>query len=161
MQPIQVNINVNVGVDSAVIRLLSALTARAAQAATAMPAQQEEKPVEVLPAPAVAEKKSEPTPAETTTPTTAAEREHTEADVRAAMDSVRRRIEGEDYKTNTESEAYVRWHKELTRWFKNAAAVFGADKPSALATSDARRGFIKCCEELEIVDGVLTDPTPY
>jgi hypothetical protein len=160
MQPIQLNINVNVGVDSAVIRLLSGLVGKAiAGAAMPAPVVKKEKAVEALPAPAVAEKKSEPTPAETTAPT--AEREYTEADVRAAMDNVRRRIEGEDYKTSTESDLYVRWHKELTRWFKNAAAVFGADKPSALATSDARRGFIRCCEELTVVNGVLTDPTPY
>ena len=56
----------------------------------------------------------------------------TAEDVRAAMHKTRQRIEGEDYKENTNGDLYKKYHKPLTAQFKNIAALLGADKPSAL-----------------------------
>ncbi len=75
----------------------------------------------------------------------------TAEDVRAAMHRARQRIEGEDYKDNTQSEAYKRYHRQLTAEFKNIAALLGSDKPSALP-EDKRAQFIAQCDELEILD---------
>lgn len=89
------------------------------------------------------------------------EQEYTEVDVRAAMDETRKRIEGEDYKTNTEGEQRTKWHRQLTAWFKNTAAVYGAEKPSELPHSKAREGFIKACKEVYVEDGKLLEPLPF
>lgn len=87
---------------------------------------------------------------------------YTEVDVRAAMDRTRRRIEGEDYKENSNSEGYKKWHRQLTAWFKNTAALYGSDRPSTLPNSDSRRMFIESCDRVETMpDGTLTENLPY
>lgn len=79
----------------------------------------------------------------------------TAEDVRAAMHVTRQRIEGEDYKENTNGELYKKYHKPLTAQFKNIAALLGADKPSALP-SDKIASFIEQCGELKILkDGTI------
>ena len=75
----------------------------------------------------------------------------TAEDVRAAMHVTRQRIEGEDYKENTNGEAYKKYHKPLTAQFKNIAALLGADKPSALPP-DKIASFIKQCDELQVLE---------
>ena len=91
----------------------------------------------------------------------AAPKELTAEDVRAAMHRTRQRIEGEDYKENTDGEAYKKYHKALTAQFKNIAALLGADKPSALPT-DKIESFIKQCDELQILkDGTIGTECPY
>lgn len=75
----------------------------------------------------------------------------TEEDVRKAMHEARQRIEGEDYKEHTDSEAYKKYHKQLTAQFKNIAAELGAEKPSLLP-EDQRASFIHSCKELTILD---------
>lgn len=88
-------------------------------------------------------------------------KELTEEDVRAAMHRTRTRIEGEDYKENTDGEKYQKYHKQLTANFKNISALLGADKPSALP-ADKRESFIKQCDELVIGDdGTITTKCPY
>lgn len=88
-------------------------------------------------------------------------KELTEEDVRAAMHSTRQRIEGEDYKEHTDSDAYKKYHKALTAQFKNIAALLGAEKPSALP-ADQRANFIKQCDELQIMeDGTIGTKCPY
>lgn len=88
-------------------------------------------------------------------------KELTAEDVRAAMHKTRQRIEGEDYKENTDGEAYKKYHKALTAQFKNIAALLGADKPSALPT-DKIESFIKQCDELQIMkDGTIGTECPY
>lgn len=88
-------------------------------------------------------------------------KELTAEDVRAAMHKTRQRIEGEDYKENTDGEAYKKYHKALTAQFKNIAALLGADKPSALPT-DKIESFIKQCDELQILkDGTIGTEAPY
>lgn len=79
----------------------------------------------------------------------------TAEDVRAAMHATRQRIEGEDYKENTNGDLYKKYHKPLTAQFKNIAALLGADKPSALP-SDKIADFIEQCGELKILkDGTI------
>lgn len=98
---------------------------------------------------------------ETVTTDTAEEREYTEADVRAAIDRARCRIEGEDWKDNPDGEGYKKWHRALTSWFKVTAALFGADRPSELPDSRSRMNFIRCCDEVEIKDGALVEAVPF
>lgn len=98
----------------------------------------------------------EPAPAAAPT-----EKIYTEVDVREAMDRTRRRIEGEDYKTNTDGELYKKWHRKLTGWFKNTAAIYGSDKPSTLPDSDSRRKFIEDCDRVHTNEDDLTMPIPF
>lgn len=90
------------------------------------------------------------------------EKELTEEDIRAAMHRTRQRFEGEDYKENTDSEAYKKYHKQLTGMFKQIAAVLGADKPSALP-ADMRASFIAECDALIIDEKgfIAPPPAPY
>lgn len=85
----------------------------------------------------------------------------TAEDVRAAMHVTRQRIEGEDYKENTNGEAYKKYHKPLTAQFKNIAALLGADKPSALPP-DKIADFIEQCNGLQIMeDGTIGSNCPF
>lgn len=85
----------------------------------------------------------------------------TAEDVRAAMHATRQRIEGEDYKENTNGDLYKKYHKPLTAQFKNIAALLGADKPSALP-SDKIADFIKQCNGLQVMeDGTIGSNCPF
>lgn len=85
----------------------------------------------------------------------------TAEDVRAAMHETRQRIEGEDYKENTNGEAYKKYHKPLTAQFKNIAALLGAEKPSALPP-DKIANFIEQCNGLQIMeDGTIGSNCPF
>lgn len=85
----------------------------------------------------------------------------TAEDVRAAMHVTRQRIEGEDYKENTNGEAYKKYHKPLTAQFKNIAALLGAEKPSALPP-DKIADFIEQCNGLQIMeDGTIGSNVPF
>lgn len=85
----------------------------------------------------------------------------TAEDVRAAMHKTRQRIEGEDYKENTNGEACKKYHKPLTAQFKNIAALLGADKPSALP-SDKIANFIEQCNGLQVMeDGTIGSNCPF
>lgn len=85
----------------------------------------------------------------------------TAEDVRAAMHVTRQRIEGEDYKENTNGEAYKKYHKPLTAQFKNIAALLGAEKPSALPP-DKIADFIEQCNGLQIMeDGTIGSNGPF
>lgn len=86
-------------------------------------------------------------------------KELTEEDIRAAIHRTRQRFEGEDYKENTDSEAYKKYHKQLTGMFKQIAAVLGADKPSALP-ADMRASFIAECDALIIDEKGFIAPPP-
>ena len=157
MQPIQINVQVNVGLNDNVVTLLSALlnkgTAPATEAAL-RPRKSVAKPQAV----------EQPKPAEQPAPTDAAPaagKEYTEVDVRAAMDRTRKRIEGEDYKENTDSELYKKWHRRLTGWFKQTSAIFGAEKPSALSDSESRYKFISCCDALNVEGDEFKEDLPF
>lgn len=85
----------------------------------------------------------------------------TAEDVRAAMHVTRQRIEGEDYKENTNGDLYKKYHKPLTAQFKNIAALLGAEKPSALPP-DKIADFIKQCNDLQIMeDGTIGPNCPF
>lgn len=91
----------------------------------------------------------------------AEQRPLTAEDVRAAMHKTRQRIEGEDYKENTNGEAYKKYHKPLTARFKNIAALLGAEKPSALPP-DKIADFIEQCNGLQIMeDGTIGSNCPF
>lgn len=179
MQPIEINVKVTIGMENALLGIISKLIENREAAPAAVPApkpRKQAKPAEEKPQVEV-ENKPEPTadsaepqqeqpttemPAESAPTKQAAQKnEYTEVDVRAAMDKVRCRIEGENYKEQPDSEGYKRWHKELTNWFKNTAAFCGADKPSALPDSASRERFIRECEEVRIENNQLTIPLPF
>ena len=85
----------------------------------------------------------------------------TAEDVRAAMHATRQRIEGEDYKENTNGDLYKKYHKPLTAQFKNIAALLGAEKPSALPP-DKIANFIERCNDLQIMeDGTIGSNCPF
>lgn len=183
MQPIEINVKVTIGMENALIGLISKFTETRVAAPATAPATKPRKQTEAAeknPQPEVVNKSesakepAEPqqTQADTETPaepqqtqaaaeTPTQEKEYTEVDVRAAMDKVRRRIEGENYKEQPDSEGYKRWHKALTSWFKNTAAFCGADKPSALPDSASRERFIRECEEVRVENNQLTIPLPF
>lgn len=168
----QINIDVTVGATAELTQLLSALLncgnlafkaceTRGCTARTPIAAN-EVAPVKLLsedpqPADSVATS-AEEEPAPVAAP---AEKIYTEVDVREAMNRTRRRIEGEDYKTNTDSELYKKWHRKLTGWFKNTAAIYGSDKPSTLPDSDSRRKFIEDCDRVHTNEDDLTMPIPF
>lgn len=165
MQPIQINVQVTIGVSQELNALLLPMV-RNLQAAPAVAAEPAKEPVTVEPQPAVENKPAEdPAPVEAAPAEPAAEapeKEYTEVDVRAAMDAARKRIEGENYKEKPDSEGYKKWHRVLTAWFKNTAAMFGAEKPSALPDSESRYKFIRCCEAVFVNDaGELDRDCPF
>lgn len=181
MQPIQINVQVNVGLNAELYTLLSAVLNRPAQVEELPDAPKPNKPAKPQPKPEVANKPTEdkaetdkdapepqpttePEPAQAPEPTQteqAGQKEYTEVDVRAAMDRTRRRIEGENYKEKTDSEGYKRWHRTLTGWFKNTAAMFGAEKPSALPDSESRAKFIACCDAVTVKNDELVEDCPF
>lgn len=165
MQPIQINVQVTIGVSQELNALLLPMV-RNLQAAPAVAAEPAKEPVTIEPQPAVENKPAEdPAPVEAAPAEPAAEapeKEYTEVDVRAAMDAARKRIEGENYKEKPDSEGYKKWHRVLTAWFKNTAAMFGAEKPSALPDSESRYKFIRCCEAVFVNDaGELDSDCPF
>lgn len=180
MQPIQINVQVNVGLNAELYTLLSAVLNRPAQVAELPAAPKPSKPAKSQTKPEVANKPTEgkaaaampepeapanapqPEPAPSPEPQPqSAKKEYTEVDVRAAMDRTRRRIEGENYKEKTDSEGYKRWHRTLTGWFKNTAAMFGAEKPSALPDSESRAKFIACCDAVTVKNDELVEDCPF
>ena len=91
----------------------------------------------------------------------AEEKPLTAEDVRAAMHKTRQRIEGEDYKENTNGDLYKKYHKPLTATFKNIAALLGAEKPSALPP-DKIASFMEQCDELHVMeDGTIGPKLPF
>lgn len=168
MDTIKINVNVQIGVTKELFCLLSAFQHRPAPAVAAAPA--ESKPGEAAapaeveqPKPEPEAKKEEAAPkAEAKKEEAPANKEYTEVDVRAAMERTRKRIEGDDYKENTNGEKYKKYHRQLTAEFKNIAALLGSEKPSALPSSELRETFCAKCDELVIgEDGNLTTDAPF
>lgn len=160
MEPIKINVSVQVGVTEELYSLLRNLLPGAKPVEAPEPAvQQQESKTDEAPQPAeVINAEQAPEPKKETEP---ADKEYTEVDVRAAMERTRKRIEGEDYKENTSSEKYKKYHRQLTAEFKNIAAFLGSEKPSALPTSELRRNFCNQCDELILEDGKLTRKIPF
>ena len=185
-----ISVQVNIGVTPEVVQLVTAILTKQptavvipapsseqpqpeAEAPTPTPAKKgrgKAKPADAPEAPAEESAQAqEAAPAADAAPEAEAEpqpeapaegKELTEEDVRAAMDKTRRRIEGEDYKNNTDGEGYKKYHKQLTATFKNIAALLGSDKPSTLP-AEQRASFIKQCDELIVENGEITTKVPY
>ena len=168
MDPIKINVNVQIGVTKELFGLLSAFQHRSAPAVAAAPA--ESKPDEAAAPAEVEQPKPEPEAkkeeaaqkAEAKKEEAPANKEYTEVDVRAAMERTRKRIEGDDYKENTNGEKYKKYHRQLTANFKNIAALLGSEKPSALPSSELRETFCAQCDKLVIgEDGNITTNAPF
>ena len=165
MEPIKINVNVQVGVTEELYSLLRNLLPGAKPVAAPEPAVQQresktdeaQQPAEVINQEPTPEPKNE----EAAPAKEEADKEYTEVDVRAAMERTRKRIEGEDYKENTSSEKYKKYHRQLTAEFKNIAAFLGSEKPSALPTSELRKNFCDQCDELILENGQITRKIPF
>lgn len=185
MQPIQINVQVNIGLNDGLYSLLAAVINNRqteAQPAVAEPTKKQpkakpqaavDKPADAPkpeaatgkqaaePQPEVQTDEPTPEPADAPKPETEGAKEYTEVDVRAAMDRTRKRIEGENYKEQTDSEGYKKWHRTLTGWFKTTAAACGAEKPSALPDSESRGKFIVCCDAVRVENDELVEDCPF
>lgn len=192
MQPIQINVQVSIGLNSELSALLMSVVNRPAQVAELPAAPRSKKPAksqpepkpevtnqptptdgqataseEPEPQPETAKPEPEPAPVQEPAPEPQPEpakeeaKEYTEVDVRAAMDRTRKRIEGENYKEKPDSEGYKKWHRVLTGWFKNTAAMYGAEKPSALPDSESRAKFIACCDAVQVKGDELVEDCPF
>ncbi len=168
MQPIQINVSVSIDVSQRLFDFMKGLTGAriqerpSAEAAPAPTPKTKKKSMSSelvqVPEPKPAQEQSaEPEKAEAEA---AAAKELTEQDIREAIHRTRRRIEGEDYATNTQGERYTLYHRQLTAAFKNIAAFLGSDRPSALAP-DKRAAFIEQCDELAAEDGKITTKIPF
>ena len=178
MQPIEINVKVAIGMENALLGVLTKLMNReeAPEAVPAPKPSKQAKQVEQEPQPKpevenqqasgqdaaapLKQQAAEPAPAEPAEQP-AQNNEYTEVDVRAAMHKVRQRIEGENYKEQPDSEGYKKWHKVLTGWFKNTAVFCGAEKPSTLPDSSSRYQFIQCCEHVKVVNDELVEDCPF
>ena len=167
-----ISVQVNIGVTPEVVKLVAAILQRTPPTAIA-PATSEQHdevtaPTKAKPGKGKAKTDTPDTSTVETAPEAVAEeapeaagpKELTEQDIREAMHRTRQRIEGEDYKNNTDSDGYKKYHKQLTAQFKNIAALLGSDKPSTLP-ADKRESFIKQCDELVVENGEITTPCPY
>lgn len=165
-----ISVQVSVGVTPEVAALVTAILARSTVKAPAVavtePQAQPEQGQEQAGTAAGEQPKPEPVAEQQAQATPAAgleaPGEPTLADVREAMHRARQRIEGEDYKEHAESEAYKKYHRALTREFKNIAALLGTDKPSQLP-AEQRQAFIDECEQLKVLmDGTIgKDDIPF
>ena len=162
-----INVQVNIGVTPEVVQLVTSILQRTPPTEIA-PATSEQPGESAATTQGKRGKgKAKPAPDTTAeaevapTPEASAEgKELTEQDVREAMHRTRQRIEGEDYKNNTDSDGYKKYHKQLTAQFKNIAALLGSDKPSTLP-ADKRESFIKQCDELIVKDGEIITEAPF
>lgn len=172
MQPISINVQIQVGVTDQLYKLLAPLANLPAGTRQAQIPAREKKPVaskepEVVNQKQAAQEEAAPAAGPKPEPESAAadhkpeQHNYTEVDVRAAMDRTRKRIEGEDYKENTGSEGYRKWHRALTAWFKNTATVLGAEKPSALPDSESRGSFIAHCDAVYVKEDELVENCPF
>ena len=155
-----INVNVSIGVTPEVVALVTSILTKQPTATAPVVSDQPEATVQE-PAPARRTRKAktdapanEPEPSAEAAPAAEA-KELTEQDIREAMDRTRKLIEGEDYKNNTDSDGYVKYHKVLTATFKNIAALLGSDKPSTLPV-EKRADFISECDALTVENGEIT-----
>lgn len=158
LQPIQISVSVNIGLSEELQGFLSSVLSREQQPTAAAAPKKAKEPKADKPAPRPMEtaEEKQPQPAEVT-PQPAAPRakECTPVDVRDALERTRKRIEGEDYATNTQGESYQKWHNALTAWFKATARSLGGTKPSDLPDEESRARFIAYCDSLEITNDEL------
>lgn len=163
-----VQVHVNLGVTPELVALVEAIIGKRQMPIAAEQPSASEQQSEAVTAeqPTVKETKqptdqAAPKPAAPQPTTPGKPRELTEQDIREAMHKTRQRIEGENYKDETDGENYKKYHRQLTAQFKNIAALLGADKPSALPV-EQRASFIAQCDELTVLeDGTIGTVAPY
>ena len=179
-----INVNVSIGVTPEVVALVTSILTKQLDQIVVPGVVSNTKPEEAAQAPvrktrkakgeaaaeapaadAPVDQQEEETPADQPEPQPEAEaetnRELTEEDVREAMHKVRQRIEGENYKENTDSENYKKYHRVLTQTFKNISALLGSDKPSTLP-ADKRADFISEINALVVNDkGEIEKPKAF
>lgn len=179
-----INVNVSIGVTPEVVALVTSILTKQPGQIVVPGVVSDTKPGEAAQAPvrktrkakgeaaaeapatdAPVDHQGDETPADQTEPQPEAEaetnRELTEEDVREAMHKVRQRIEGENYKENTDSENYKKYHRVLTQTFKNISALLGSDKPSTLP-ADQRAAFINEINALVVNEkGEITKPNAF
>lgn len=133
---------------------------------TASPSAAEEAPVTVEVAPTPADPAEVPAPApapaeaEDGIPTDPKKRAEY---IRQIMHRARQRIEGENYKTNTTGERYLKYHKPMADTFIQLAMQYGASKPSAIDDPEKIKAFEAECEQIHLdEDGnIATGPAPF
>lgn len=174
-----INVNVSIGVTPEVVALVTSILTKQPGQIVVPGVVSDTKPEEAAQAPvrktrkakgeaaaeAPVDQQEEETPADQPEPQPEAEaetnRELTEEDVREAMHKVRQRIEGENYKENTDSENYKKYHRVLTQTFKNISALLGSDKPSTLP-ADQRAAFINEINALVVNEkGEIAKPDAF
>ena len=179
-----INVNVSIGVTPEVVALVTSILTKQPGQIVVPGVVSNTKPEEAAQAPvrktrkakgeaaaeapatdAPVDQQEEETPADQPEPQPEAEaetnRELTEEDVREAMHKVRQRIEGENYKENTDSENYKKYHRVLTQTFKNISALLGSDKPSTLP-ADQRAAFISEINALVVNEkGEIAKPDAF
>ena len=179
-----INVNVSIGVTPEVVALVTSILTKQLDQIVVPGVVSDTKPEEAAQAPvrktrkakgeaaaeapatdAPVDQQEEETPADQPEPQPEAEaetnRELTEEDVREAMHKVRQRIEGENYKENTDSENYKKYHRVLTQTFKNISALLGSDKPSTLP-ADQRAAFISEINALVVNEkGEIAKPDAF
>ena len=179
-----INVNVSIGVTPEVVALVTSILTKQPGQIVVPGVVSDTKPEEAAQTPvrktrkakgeaaaeapatdAAGEQQEEETPADQPEPQPEAEaetnRELTEEDVREAMHKVRQRIEGENYKENTDSENYKKYHCVLTQTFKNISALLGSDKPST-SPADKRADFISEINALVVNDkGEIEKPKAF
>lgn len=151
MQPVIFNVQITIGVSQELKALLQPMV-KYMQTTPAVTAEAEEKEAAKIEQPVVDNTPTEEQAAADPTPAKQPAKEYTEVDVRAAMDATRKRIEGDGWKENPNSEGYKQWHRVLTAWFKTAANACGSEKPSTLADSESRGRFIELCDTVSVND---------
>lgn len=131
---------------------------------TASPSAAEESPVtvEVAPTPADPAEVPAPAPAEAEDGIPADPKKRAEY-IRQIMHRARQRIEGENYKTNTTGERYLKYHKPMADTFIQLAMQYGASKPSAIDDPEKIKAFEAECEQIHLdEDGnIATGPAPF
>ena len=179
-----INVNVSIGVTPEVVALVTSILTKQPGQIVVPGVVSDTKPEEAAQTPvrktrkakgeaaaeapatdAPVDQQEEETPADQPEPQPEAEaetnRELTEEDVREAMHKVRQRIEGENYKENTDSENYKKYHRVLTQTFKNISALLGSDKPSTLP-ADQRAAFINEINALVVNEkGEIAKPDAF
>lgn len=131
---------------------------------TASPSAAEESPVtvEVAPTPADPAEVPAPAPAEAEDGIPTDPKKRAEY-IRQIMHRARQRIEGENYKTNTTGELYLKYHKPMADTFIQLAMQYGASKPSAIDDPEKIKAFEAECEQIHLdKDGnIATGPAPF
>ena len=151
-----INVNVSIGVTPEVVALVTSILTKQPGQIVVPGVVSDTKPEEAAQAPVRKTRKAKGEAAAEN-----ANRELTEEDVREAMHKVRQRIEGENYKENTDSENYKKYHRVLTQTFKNISALLGSDKPSTLP-ADKRADFISEINALVVNDkGEIEKPKAF